>query len=74
MGLFDALSDAFKPGSYEIAGKTLACQVCGHQEFHRRDVQLNTAGAQFLGLGWANESAECFVCDNCGYIHWFVTK
>ena len=60
--------------SYEVAGKVLRCLVCGHEEFARRDAQLNTAMASFFNLDWANKSAVCFVCDRCGHIHWFLPK
>lgn len=60
------------PQSYEIAGRPLRCVVCGHDQFRQRSAQLNTAGASFLGLDWANQSAWCFVCEQCGYIHWFL--
>lgn len=60
--------------SYEIHGQVLKCQICGHDEFHRREAQLNTAGMTFLNLDWANPSATCFVCETCGHIHWFLPK
>jgi hypothetical protein len=60
--------------SYEIHGHVLKCAVCGHDEFHRREAQLNTAAATFLNLDWANPSAICFVCETCGHIHWFLPK
>jgi predicted nucleic-acid-binding Zn-ribbon protein len=60
------------PQEYEINGKSLECLVCGNRNFRQRLAQLNTAGATFLGLDWANQSAHCFVCAECGYIHWFL--
>ena len=63
-----------KPKSYEVAGNALKCQVCGHDEFERREGQLNTSGMSFLNLDWLNPTALCFVCDRCGYIHWFLPK
>lgn len=60
--------------SYEVLGKVLHCQICGHDEFARREAQLNTAGLSFLNMDWLNTSAVCFVCDKCGYIHWFLPK
>jgi predicted nucleic-acid-binding Zn-ribbon protein len=50
----------------------LKCQICGHDEFEKREAQLNTAAASFMNLDWLNKSAVCFVCDRCGYIHWFL--
>jgi predicted nucleic-acid-binding Zn-ribbon protein len=59
---------------YEVQGIQLKCQVCGHNGFVKRDVQLNTRFATLLNLDWANASATCFVCEKCGYIHWFLPK
>jgi predicted nucleic-acid-binding Zn-ribbon protein len=61
-----------EPISVEIQGKVLQCKVCGNDEFHRREAQLNTAVATFFNVDWANRSAICYVCDRCGYIHWFL--
>lgn len=60
------------PQQYEMAGRPLRCLICGHDHFRQQSAQLNTAGATFLGLDWANRSAWCFVCEKCGYIHWFL--
>ncbi len=56
----------------EIGGRPLKCVVCDHDEFTEREALLNTAGLTLLGLDWANKPATCFVCDSCGYIHWFL--
>jgi hypothetical protein len=69
MGLFSK-----EPKSYEIQGKVLHCLVCGHDEFHRREAQLHSAAATFFKLEWTNPSGQCFICDRCGYIHWFLPK
>jgi predicted nucleic-acid-binding Zn-ribbon protein len=60
--------------SVEIQGQVLQCRVCDHDEFHRQEAQLNTAVATFFNLDWSNRSAVCYVCDRCGYIHWFLPK
>ena len=58
----------------QIAGSTLHCEICKHDMFWRREAQLNTAVATFFGFDWANPTATCYVCDGCGYIHWFLRK
>jgi len=63
-----------EPKSYEVAGIHLKCLVCGHHEFSKREAQLNTTAATFFNLDWTNPSGVCFVCDKCGYIHWFLPK
>jgi hypothetical protein len=70
MGLFEKK----EPKSYEVAGRLLHCVICGHDRFWRRGAQLNTATATFFDMDWANETANCFVCEGCGYIHWFLPK
>jgi hypothetical protein len=40
-----------------VRGRALRCVVCGDREFSAREVKLNSTGAEFLGLGWANRSA-----------------
>ncbi|MEK7686038.1 MAG: hypothetical protein AAB466_11510 [Verrucomicrobiota bacterium] len=63
---------ASEPTCVQIQDRILKCQVCGHDEFHKRKAQLNTSVASFLGFDWANRSAQCYVCAKCGYIHWFL--
>lgn len=50
----------------------LSCLVCENDEFLVRSAQLNTAAMSLLGLDWADQSATCYVCDRCGYVHWFL--
>jgi hypothetical protein len=70
MGLFGS-----KEGEvFEVCGKPLKCQVCGEDKFFHRRAQLNTALATFFNFDWTNQSAECYVCDKCGYIHWFLKE
>ncbi len=54
-----------------VAGRHLRCQVCDYTRFFRREARV-TAGASFFGQEWANIQAECFVCEQCGYVHWFM--
>ncbi|SEP16222.1 Nucleic-acid-binding protein containing Zn-ribbon domain [Amycolatopsis saalfeldensis] len=55
-----------------VRGRALRCVVCGHREFSSREVKLNSTGAEFLGLGWANRSALAVICGSCGYVHEFA--
>ncbi len=54
------------------SGKELTCLVCGGNRFYIREALLNTPGMTFLNLDWANATAQCKVCADCGYIHWFL--
>lgn len=55
---------------YKVAGSRLECLICGYDLFQHRQAQLNTVA--IFDLDWANASAMCLVCDQCGYIHWFL--
>jgi predicted nucleic-acid-binding Zn-ribbon protein len=63
-----------EPETVEVNGVQLVCHVCRHNKFWRTEGQLNTSLATFINLDWTNISAVCLVCDNCGYIHWFLPK
>lgn len=63
-----------QPQQVNVAGHTLNCEICKHDRFWKREAQLNTAVATFFNFDWANASAVCYVCDGCGYIHWFLPK
>jgi predicted nucleic-acid-binding Zn-ribbon protein len=54
-----------------IAGRHLRCQVCEFTRFYGREAELST-GASFFGQDWANPKADCYVCEQCGFVHWFV--
>lgn len=54
-----------------IAGHQLRCQVCDYTRFFRREAGLST-GASTFGQDWATSKANCFICEQCGYVHWFV--
>ncbi len=58
-----------------ISDTPLHCQICKGAEFiSRKNILLNTIWASFVGWEWANRTATCYVCANCGYIHWFVSS
>jgi predicted nucleic-acid-binding Zn-ribbon protein len=63
-----------QPEPVEIFDRSLKCQFCGYDYFWRRNILLNTRTATFFDLDWLNQSATCFICDRCGYIHWFLLK
>jgi hypothetical protein len=49
------------------------CSVCQGALFQDREIKLNTTGAEFLNLAWANRSATGLVCMQCGYVHTFMS-
>ncbi len=68
MGLFSRE----RPEPVQLGDVTLHCEICKGTEFWTRDAQLNTAVASFFSLEWTNPTASCFICSQCGYIHWFL--
>lgn len=56
-----------------IRGRDLECVVCGNTQFRHRNAQLHTALASFFDLEWLGPTADCYVCRDCGYVHWFLT-
>lgn len=61
-----------EPEKVQLGEVELCCQICKNDQFWRREAQLNTAMATFFNLDWANKTADCYVCSQCGYIHWFL--
>ena len=55
-----------------INGIQLKCPVCKHDKFWNRKSLLNTAAATFFGVEWANKEAQNYICNQCGYIYWFL--
>ena len=70
MGLFSE----DQPEAATVLGKPFECLVCHHDRFLEREAQLNTALATAVNMDWANQSAMCIVCGNCGYVHWFLVE
>ncbi|HEX9033473.1 MAG TPA: hypothetical protein VF834_16660 [Streptosporangiaceae bacterium] len=63
---------ARNPALVTIRQRPFRCVVCGGRLFFDRELQLNTAGMEFLGMGWANQAAIGLVCTVCGYVHTFL--
>jgi len=56
----------------EVDGHRLKCPVCGHAQFWSRRTLMNTPGMTFFGIEWANQQAQNYICDSCGYVMWFL--
>jgi len=57
-----------------IKGKKLECVICKNDTFWARNTLMNTPKMTFFKLDWANKSAQNYICDHCGYVHWFMTN
>jgi uncharacterized protein YbaR (Trm112 family) len=56
------------------AGHRLVCPVCTHHLFWSRETLMNTRGASFFNLDWANKEATNYICGSCGYVYWFLDR
>jgi predicted nucleic-acid-binding Zn-ribbon protein len=72
MGFFSGLFSEPEAEAVEVDDRVLKCLICGHDRFNMREAQLNTSGMSQFGLDFLNTSGACAVCDNCGFIHWFL--
>lgn len=70
MGLFG--NKEAKPA--KVAGHAIRCEICHHDRFWHRKTQLHSSVASFFNLEWTGPNADCYVCAECGYIHWFLPK
>lgn len=61
-----------KPVQASVGGRQLMCPVCGAGEFTERPVKLNTTGAEFFGIEWANRTATALICTDRGFVHEFL--
>jgi len=60
--------------TFTVKGNPLKCLVCGHDHFWTRKTLMNTKGVSGIGFAWANKTAENYICDSCGYVHWFFQR
>lgn len=55
-------------------GEIMSCLMCGSKKFWTRKTLMNTVGFSFFNIDWANKNATNYVCNDCGYVHWFLEK
>ena len=70
----EVMSNSLQSQQKIIMGHKLECQVCKHDKFWTRETLMNTPKMTFFKLDWANKTAQNYICDNCGYVHWFMKK
>ncbi len=68
------MTSHFESKTRIIKGNKLECYVCKHDKFWARETLMNTAKMTFFKLDWANKKAQNLICENCGYVHWFMNK
>jgi predicted nucleic-acid-binding Zn-ribbon protein len=77
MGFFDNLFSNNSDKTIRevtVAGHQLSCPICGGRQFWTRNTLMNTQGMALLDIDWANKQAQNFICDECGYIFWFMPR
>ncbi|MEU6128934.1 hypothetical protein ABZ805_07160 [Saccharopolyspora sp. NPDC047091] len=57
-----------------VLRRPFRCVVCEYALFWSRQIKMNTGGAEFLDLAWANRSATGLICARCGYVHEFAGR
>jgi len=55
-----------------IKEKELQCSHCSHNQFSKVEGLLTTTWVTLFRFPFWNKSASCFVCKNCGFVHWFL--
>ncbi|MBY0488588.1 MAG: hypothetical protein K2R93_01990 [Gemmatimonadaceae bacterium] len=68
----DQLDEQSPAADVYIGSVRLACAVCKHTRFRHRKAQLQTALASFFNVEWTAPSADCYICTQCGFVHWFM--
>ena len=63
-----------EPSQYQVRGIALKCPHCANDTFYFREGLLNTAGMEFLDLGWLDQPSSNYICAVCGRIEWFLSK
>jgi len=54
-----------------IKEKELKCAHCQHNRFSKVEGLLTTTWVTLFRFPFWNKSCACFVCKNCGFVHWF---
>lgn len=68
----DVLEDRSPISDVYIGSTRLSCRVCNHGRFRHRRAQMHGALSSFFDIEWASPSADCYICNQCGYVHWFM--
>ena len=68
------MSNNLQAKRISVKGEKLECYHCHHDKFWERETLMNTKKMTFFKLDWANKQARNYICNNCGYVHWFMNK
>lgn len=59
---------------YKVGDIPVICPCCQNDTFDKDYRQLNSRGATFFNLDWANKNATILICNRCTYISWFMAE
>ena len=59
---------------YKAGRASIICPCCQNDTFDKDYRQLNSRGATFFGIDWANRNATILICQNCTDIAWFMRE
>ncbi len=59
---------------YKAGDSLLVCPCCRNDTFDKDYRQLNSRGATFFGVDWANKNAAILICRHCTHISWFMNE
>ncbi|MFC4306120.1 hypothetical protein [Cohnella boryungensis] len=59
---------------FRAGGVIIVCPCCQNDTFDKDYRQLNSRGATFFGLDWANRNAVLLTCRRCTHISWFMSE
>ena len=68
-----SVADLPDAGEVLVNNKPLKCLVCKGQQFYHKRAQLHSATKSFFNVEWLGPSTDCYICSECGYVHWFAT-
>ncbi|HUD00736.1 MAG TPA: hypothetical protein VMR37_00250 [Rhabdochlamydiaceae bacterium] len=54
-----------------INNHPLSCQICKCNYFYKREALIPTTFLSLFRLHFFNQSGCAYVCQSCGFIHWF---
>jgi hypothetical protein len=54
-----------------INSHPLSCQICKCNYFYKREALIPTTFISLFRLPFFNQSGSAYVCQSCGFIHWF---
>lgn len=59
---------------YQAGNAKIVCPCCQNDTFDADYRQLNSRGATFFNLDWANRNATILICQRCTHISWFMQE